>query len=159
MFSSPVSLPPFTSRLPVAAAAVIPWFSLVALDANGNAVPASDTAGLKVQGVAHGNGAATDSRCPVDNSTGAAGKEAVAVYGGIFRLKNSSAAPLEVADLGKLAVVENQTTAAKTSVNRVAAGVLLALESGHVWLWIMPPAGYGGNPAFQTFDLTQPVPA
>ncbi len=154
---SPVAPTQFYGRLPVAAATLIPWFALVALDAAGHAVPATDTAGLKVQGIAHGDGGVRDSRVPVDNSTGTAGQQGVAVQGGIFRLKNSAAAPLGAADLGKLAVVEDAFTAAETSAHRIAAGVVLGLESGFVWIWIMPPAGYP-NPTFQTFDLSQPVP-
>lgn len=157
MFPSPAALPHYINRLPVAAATVIPWFVLVALDAAGHAVPASDTVGLKVQGMAHGDGGVQDSRVPVDNSTGTAGQQGVATYTGIFRLRNSVTAPLAAADLGKLAVVEDASTVAKTSAHRIAAGVLLALDSGHAFVWIMPPAGYP-TPDFQTLDISQPVP-
>ena len=154
---SPVAPTQFYGRLPVAAATLIPWFVLVALNAAGNAVPATDAVGLTVQGIAHGDGGVRDSRVPVDNSTGTAGQQGVAVQGGIFRLKNSSAAPLGASDLGKLAVVEDALTVAKTSAHRVAAGVLLGIEGGHARIWIMPPAGYP-SADFQTFDISQPVP-
>ena len=123
-------------------------------------MPATDTAGLIVQGVCDLSPGFPSASEPVDGSRG---NVKAVIKGGVFRLRNSAASPLSAADLGKLAVVEDESTVAKSSAHRVAAGVLLALEPGsngnpgNAWLWIMPPTA--DNPGLQTFDLSQPVPA
>ena len=131
--------------LPVAAATIIYWGNLVATNAQGNAVPATDTAGLVVAGVAQdyilsgggflGNGG-QGQQADVDNSTGVAGACKVTVRQNLFRFRNSSSSPLGVADLGTMAVVQDPETVAKASTNNIAAGVVLILEQGFVWIWL-----------------------
>jgi hypothetical protein len=110
---------------PVAAAVVIFTGAIVALDASGNAVPAADTAGLRVIGRAEQD---------VDNSAGLAGAKTVTIKRGCFAWANSETEPVAQANVGKPCFVEDDNTVASDSTNRVIAGRVLGLESGSVWV-------------------------
>ena len=136
--------------LPVAANTIIYLGNLVATNAQGNAVPATDVAGLKIAGVAtncvdanFGQFGSPFQAQPTDadNSAGVVGACKVAVRQGIYRLRNSSSSPLGIADLGAIAVVQDPETVAKASTNNISAGVVLILEAGFVWIWFPCYAG------------------
>lgn len=114
--------------LKVAASTSIDAGNLVALDSDGYAVPASDTSGLTVVGVAQE---------AVDNSSGSAGDLSIIVRRkNMFKLANSSTTALAQANVGGTAYVEDSvtlTTAAGTT-NSIAAGTLMAVESDGVWV-------------------------
>ncbi|WP_043588978.1 hypothetical protein [Geminisphaera colitermitum] len=111
---------------PVAAATKIWLGTLVALDATGRAVPAANTAALKVAGV---------SQQDIDNSDGAAGDQLVNLRRGVHKFANSATAPLTVADLLTVALVEDDCTVTKTATNNIKAGRVLAIDAdGGIWI-------------------------
>jgi hypothetical protein len=111
--------------LPLAAATTIWQGTLVARDAAGRAVPASDTAGLRVVGRAEET---------VDNSAGAADALNISIRLGCFKLANSATAAVDADDVGKMAVVEDDETVAETSNNGVSAGRITGVDSDGVWV-------------------------
>lgn len=111
--------------LPLAAATKIFAGSLVARDAAGRAVPASDTAGLRVVGRAEET---------VDNSAGLADALSINLRLGVFKYANSATNAVDPDDVGKMAVVEDDQTVAETSTNKVCAGRILAVDSDGVWI-------------------------
>ncbi len=119
------SRPGLSLSLPAAAATLIFAGTLVALDAAGNAVPASDATLLVVVGRA----VAT-----VDNSAGLAGAQAVLVERGVFKYANSGANALDPDDKGKWAFVEDDQTVAETSAHKVKAGRVVDVEADGVWI-------------------------
>jgi hypothetical protein len=107
--------------VPVAAGATLYAGSLVALDADGYAVPAADTAGLTLAGVAVAR---------VDNSAGADGALNVILRRrGRYRLASASA--LTQASIGaSVYAADDQTVALVADVtNDIAAGVVDKVES------------------------------
>lgn len=112
-------------RLPLAKGAVIYAGTLVAVDENGYAVPASDTANLKVVGRANGT---------ADNSEGEVGGKEVDVERGIFRYTNSTSKPITRADWNSRVFVEDDNTVAKSSTNSVCAGVMVGIDDVGVWV-------------------------
>lgn len=127
------SLPIFTDErlgeiyyIPVAAATKIPAGVIVALDANGRAVNASDTAALRVIGRAEET---------VDNTAGGAGDLSINVKRGVFKWVNSAANAITAAYLRKPAYVEDNQTVATTSTNKVVAGRIVAVDAdGGIWI-------------------------
>ena len=111
--------------LPLAAATKIFAGTLVARDAAGRAVPASDTAGLRAIGRAEET---------VDNSAGSAGDLSINIRLGCFKFANSATNAVDADDVGKLAVVEDDMTVAETSTNKVCAGRVMSVESDGVWI-------------------------
>lgn len=111
--------------LPLAAATKIFLGTLVARDSAGRAVPASDTAGLRVVGRAEET---------VDNSAGAAAALSIEIRLGCFKFTNSGTAAVDADDVGKMAVVEDDQTVAETSTNLVTAGRITAVDSDGVWV-------------------------
>lgn len=109
----------------VKAATSIPKGVLVAVDATGYAVNASDAANLKVVGV---------SWEAVDNSDGASGDLRIKVEEGVFAL--GVAGDLTVADVGKKVYVsDNQTVAEATGTNSIVAGELFEIDAeGTAWI-------------------------
>lgn len=98
--------------------------TIVCLDANGLAVPGSDTANLKTAGVAQEY---------VDNSAGADGAKTVKVHRGVFQFDSASLAD---ADIGKIVYVSDDQTVVKTvTTNKVVAGRLMAIE-GAAYAWV-----------------------
>lgn len=114
-----------TIILSVAAAAKIFAGTIVAVNADGYAVAASDAAGLKVVGRAN---------CDCDNSDGAAGAKEIEVERGVFRFSNSSTAAVTRAEWNTRVFVEDDNTVAKTSTNSVCAGVMVGLDDEGVWV-------------------------
>lgn len=92
--------------------------SIVCRDADGFAVPASDTAGLKVAGRAEFN---------VDNTDGQDGDVTVLVREGVYRFSGSG---LTAADAGKPCfVVDDQTVSVAPTAGNVFAGIMVDVES------------------------------
>ena len=90
--------------------------NLVAIDANGLAVNASDTAGLRAVGRLE-----TD----IVNGTGYRGQNYATVLRNSFSYNNSSTHPLTQANLGSFAMVEDEQTVAATSTHSVKAGIFM----------------------------------
>ena len=114
--------------LPVAASTKIEAGHLVAVTAAGYAVPAGDTAGHVVLGIAQET---------VDNSAGSAGDLTVLIRRkNAFKLVNSSTAALVQANVGGSAYVQDSVTltTAAGATNDVAAGTVIAVESDGVWV-------------------------
>lgn len=103
----------------IAAATTVFLGTLVARDAAGKAVPASDTAGLRVMGRAEQGGTAG---------------ETIQVKRGIFRYNNSATNALTAASVGKLCVVEDDNTVASTSTNKIVAGRVVEVDTAGVWV-------------------------
>ena len=95
--------------------------ALVALNSSGKAVPASDTAGLRVLG-----------RAETRAKTG----EMVTVRSGCFLFKNgSSTAALATADTGGVCyVIDDQTVGKTGGTNSIAAGLVYDVENRGVWV-------------------------
>lgn len=107
--------------LKVAADVVIFMGAMVAVNAAGYAVPAEDTAGLVVIGVAQQF---------VDNLGGGDGGQTVRVQKGVFGLPNSAVNAVTQADVGRDAYVEDDGTVANDGVtNGIVAGVVDELGS------------------------------
>ncbi len=109
----------------VAAATLIYAGTYVAVDANGNAVPASDTAGLRAIGRAEQT---------VDNSAGNAGDLAISVMVGIFRFANSATNPASADDVLKMAYVEDNQTVATSTTHKLKAGRIMDVDDDGVWV-------------------------
>lgn len=112
---------------PVAAATKIPAGVIVALNAAGNAVNASDAAALRVIGRAEET---------VDNTAGAAGDLFINVKRGVFKWANSGTnAIASPTHLRKFAYVEDNQTVATTSTNKIIAGRIRSVDAdGGVWV-------------------------
>ena len=102
---------------------------MVAVNAEGKAVPASDSAGLTVLGRA-------------ENRAGAG--LPVTVRAGCFRYGNSAAAAkITAAEIGKACYVADDQTVSKTGGdNNIVAGIVFDIESKGVWVQIA--AGISG---------------
>jgi hypothetical protein len=111
--------------LPLAAATKIFQGTLVAINAAGNAVPASDTAALRVIGRAEEE---------VDNSDGSAGDLKINVARGVFRYANSGTNAVDADDKGKICFVEDDQTVAETTTNKIPAGRVLDVDADGVWV-------------------------
>jgi hypothetical protein len=113
------------SLIPVAADTRIFLGTQVATDSDGRAVPASDTAGLRVIGRAEEE---------VDNRDGAAGAKSIRVKRGVFRYKNSATQAVDADDIGKECFIEDDETVAETSTHKVKAGRVVDVDSAGVWV-------------------------
>ena len=116
-------------QLIVAADKTISAGAMVAVNAEGKAVPASDSAGLTVLGRA-------------ENRAGAG--LPVTVRAGCFRYANSAtAAKITTAEIGKACYVADDQTVSKTGGdNSIVAGIVWDVESKGVWVQIA--AGISG---------------
>jgi hypothetical protein len=113
---------------PVAAATTIYAGAIVALNATGYAVNATDTAGQIVVGVADDE---------IIN-TGAAGDLFVRVRKGSFKLSNASAAQtIAIADVAKNCFVVDNDTVGVSSTNSVIVGKVVQLDADGVWVQII----------------------
>lgn len=114
---------------PVAANAVIFAGTLYALNAAGEAVPATATASQRTRAIAQET---------VDNTGGAAGaKLVVGRIDGWFNFRNSASTDLIArADIGNLCYVVDNETVAKTSNSnaRPVAGVIRDVDAAGVWI-------------------------
>lgn len=114
--------------LDVAAATIVEQGKMTAVNAAGDAVPAANTAGLKVMGRAEQR---------VDNSLGAAGDLQVEVLRlHAFKFKNSSTSPVTAAEIGSNVMVEDAETVAKDTTNDIVAGKCLGVDPDGVWVEI-----------------------
>jgi hypothetical protein len=115
-------------EIPVAASTTIYKGSMVMMDADGYLIPAADTAGLSVVGVADEF---------VDNSGGSDGDLNCRVLtGGTFRFAASSITQAMVGDL--MYAIDDQTFD-NTSSNLVAVGILIAfISTTEGWILMTP---------------------
>lgn len=114
--------------LAVAASTVIEAGKMVAMNAAGYAVEASDTAGITVIGKADQY---------VDNSDGANGDQDVLVERGkAFLYANSATNAVAVTGIGKTVYVEDDETVASDTTNDIPAGKCMGLEGSGVWVLI-----------------------
>jgi len=107
--------------------------AMVALNATGYAVPASDATGLKVLG-----------RCEASVvNAGADGAAIVTIRRGVFRWANGDT--FTRADIGTLAVVEDDATVQKaaSATYDIIAGLIVDVDSDGVWVdtYSLPASG------------------
>ena len=110
--------------------AVIYTGAMVALNADGKAVPASDSASLTVAGICQGHG---------DDGS-------VMIRSGVFQLENGTGSDaLSASDIGKIVYVLDDQTVGKTGgTHKIAAGILRAVEASGVQVEVGngPVTGY-----------------
>lgn len=131
-------LDPRTLILPVAAGESISEATMVAIGADGYAVPAAATASLTVAGVAVE---------PADNSGGEAGNVQVRVRRGAFVFDNSATAAnvVKETDILKTCYIEDAVTVSMSSAGSSPAGTVLAVEDDGVTVEFNQPAMPAGN--------------
>lgn len=129
---------------PVAAATKIFKGSMVAINATGFAVPAADTANLRVAGVAYEQ---------IDNSAGADGDLSIRVHvGRYFRFAASSITQAMVGQT--MYVVDDQTFDEAIGTNANQAGILVEFVSAtEGWIYI-PEEGMGIGTALANAGAT-----
>lgn len=126
--TAPFNAPELTRgylNVPLAAATIIYAGCMVALNAAGNAVLASDTAALRVIGRAEET---------IDNSAGAAADLSIVVKPGIFQYQNDVTNAITKAQVGKPAYVFDDVTVANTSTNKVVAGIVVRVDDTGVYI-------------------------
>lgn len=114
--------------VPVAASAVIYAGAIIVANATGYGAPGSTATTLTYLGRAEES---------VDNSAGADGDKTVTVRRGkAFLFGNSGTDPVTQASLGKTCYIEDDETVAATdgTSTRSAAGIVLGIENGQVWV-------------------------
>lgn len=112
------------AKYEIAASSVIESGNLVALNASGKAVPASDSASIAVIGVADR---------VMDGF--------VEVIDGVFSFANDTADPLTRAERGKSAFVKSASTVNKTGgTNKIPAGVVVDVYEDEVYVQVTPTA-------------------
>lgn len=112
------------ARYEIASGSTVAPGNLVALNADGKAVPAADTAGLTVIGFA-----------------GRSDAEGLDVHDGVVGFANASgAAALTRADRGAAAYVVDAVTVGKSSTNSIAAGIVVDVFDGEVFVECTPAA-------------------
>ncbi len=110
---------------PVAANTTIYAGTLVALNSDGRAIPAADTAGLRVVGRAE--------QTVTNGAT--AGAISIDVKEGIFRFANSATDAVDANDRGKACFVEDDNTVSEVgATHRVLAGRVLDVTADGVWV-------------------------
>jgi len=111
--------------LPVEASTTIYAGALVAINASGNAVPASDSANLKVVGRAEET---------VANS-GSAGDKSITAKRGTFRFDNSATNAVAAANRFSACYVEDDhTVGTNGGTNNVKAGLVVDVDEDGVWV-------------------------
>ncbi|WP_321367598.1 head fiber protein [uncultured Desulfuromusa sp.] len=115
----------------VSASTTIEAGKMVAFNASGYLVEASDASGVSIAGVADET---------VDNSTGSNGDLTCLVKRNqLFKMKNSTTNAVDIADQGNYVFVEDDETVADVvGTNGVIAGVCIEVASDGVWIE-MPP--------------------
>ena len=112
----------------LAAATEIEAGNMAAIDADGYAVMASDTASIVVAGVADET---------VDNTSGADGDKIIRVRRKkVFKFKNSSTSAVTQAQVGSNVYVEDSETVASATTNSIVAGVCMGIDTDGVWVEI-----------------------
>ncbi|MBB5351101.1 hypothetical protein HNR46_001335 [Haloferula luteola] len=111
----------------LAAATSLAAGEIGAVNATGNALPAADTAGLRVIGRSEGD---------FDNAAGLAGDVESLLKRGIFKWDNDPTNPVTIASIGKHCFVKTSTSVCVTagSTNKVIAGVVVRIDSDGVWV-------------------------
>lgn len=114
-------------KIPVKAATRIFAGTIIALDANGHATPATTATGLIIVGVA---------QALADNTAGGAAAISVDVKPGVYKFVNTG--PIVQADLGKNCFVTDDQTVAKTDGvgTKSAAGKVFQVDTDGVWVAI-----------------------
>lgn len=110
--------------LPMAADTTIEAGKLVAMS-SGYAIPAADTAGLVVMGVAEAT---------VTNAGSAGDVSIIVRRGKAFRLDNDTTNAVRVNEIGAKVYVKDSVTVARSSTNSIVAGECLGLDSLGVWV-------------------------
>lgn len=111
-----------TTKVLVAANAVIYLGAIVAINAAGYAVPASDTAALKVVGVCWSQTA--------NNTGGANGAIIVDVAEGDFEMNNAGGAVTQASAFKSVVIADDQSvTTAAVAVNDIVAGLAVDVTS------------------------------
>ncbi|GHT92618.1 hypothetical protein AGMMS49545_10460 [Betaproteobacteria bacterium] len=111
---------------PVAAGAWIHAGAVVALNADGYAVPGTTATDLQGAGIA---------QAAADNRTGAAGSVTIAVRRGCYQLANSAAADtIRRCDIGKPCYIVDDNTVALTATGKSQAGVIRDVDGNGVWV-------------------------
>lgn len=111
-----------TTKAQVAANAVIYNGAMVAKNAAGYVVPASDTAALKVIGVCWGGGA--------NNTGGANGALTIDVVEGDFEMVNAGGAVTQASFLAAVYVAtDNEVTTAAVAANDIVAGIAVDITT------------------------------
>lgn len=120
--------------------AVIYTGAITALNADGKAVPASDSASLAVAGICQGR----------------AEDGSVIIRSGVFLLDNGTGSDaLTAADIGKIVyVIDDQTVGKTGGTNKVAAGILRAVDSAGVLVEVGngPASGFIALPSVVSAD-------
>lgn len=117
------------ARYQVASGSTITPGDLVALNGDGKAVPAADTAGLKIIGVA---------KSVADGE--------VEIFNGVVTMGNgTSTAALSRADRGEPVYAVNARTVGKTATNKIVAGLMVDLYDGDVYVICDPAAIAAGT--------------
>ena len=111
------------ARYEIASGSSIVSGKLVALNAEGKAVPAADTAGLIVIGAAD----------RIENGS-------VEIMDGVFSFANDTTHPLTRSDRGKVAFVKDAGTVTASSSNSVPAGIVVDVYEDEVYLDVTPAA-------------------
>jgi hypothetical protein len=112
--------------IPLAADAVIEAGQLVARNAAGNAVAASDTAALQVIGRAEAD---------ADNTGGAIGDVSILVKRGTFQYDNDGDDPVSKADVGRVCyIVDAVTVSDDPQTHGRVAGRVVEVDSDGVWV-------------------------
>lgn len=113
--------------LPFAAGANLYAGNLIAIDGSGNAVLASDTAGLRVAG--------RNEEDIVAGVNVVRGEGNARIKRGVFQYKNSTADALTAADVGKVCYVEDAETVNKTGGSHtIKAGIFLGFGPAGVFV-------------------------
>ena len=111
------------ARYEIASGSTVVSGNLVALNAEGKAVPAADTANLIVIGVSD----------RIENGS-------VEIMDGVFSFANDTTHPLTRAHRGKVAFVKNANTVTASSSNSVPAGIVVDVYEDEVYLDVTPAA-------------------
>lgn len=110
------------TKVPVAANAVIWLGAIVAINASGYAVPASDTAALKVVGICWASS--------VNNTGGANGALTIDVAEGDFDMVNAGGAVTQASALKGVYVSDDQSvTTSAVSANDILAGIAVDITT------------------------------
>ena len=111
------------ARYEIASGATITPHDIVALNGDGKAVPAADTAGLKVIGIA--------AKVEADG---------VEVESGIFSFANDTTHAVARTDRGAACYIKDKATVASEGTNSIAAGLVVDVYDGEVYVAITVPA-------------------
>lgn len=113
----------------IAANTKIYFGSLIAKNASGYLVPASDTAGLKVVGIAQQQ---------VDNTGGSAGALSVDYITGVEAQFGNAGSAVIQANWGALCTVsdDNNVSIASVTTNDIVAGRVRRFDANTVWLYV-----------------------